>query len=181
VALDRQEIDHLYRRHARDVTVFFARRTRDSEMAFDLTAETFAAALADREQFRGAGPDAGKAWIFGIAHNQLSAYRRRGAIERRALGRLHVEPRALTDGEIERIEELAGLNDLAEAVSGQLARLGPHYADALRLRVVEELSYQEVAATLGVSGTSARARVSRGLRSLAAALRDHPLLAEDLR
>jgi RNA polymerase sigma-70 factor (ECF subfamily) len=46
--------------------------------------------------------------------------------------------------------------------------------DALQLRVVEEQSYQQVAAALGVSEQTARARVSRGLRSLARALEpDH--------
>jgi RNA polymerase sigma-70 factor, ECF subfamily len=42
--------------------------------------------------------------------------------------------------------------------------------DALRLRVIDERSYPEIAETLGVSEQAARARVSRGLRRLADAL-----------
>ena len=42
----------------------------------------------------------------------------------------------------------------------------------MRLRVVEELDYPVVAARLGVTEATARARVSRGLRLLAVALDD---------
>ena len=37
-----------YRRHVDAMLGFFSRRTRDAELAADLTAETFAAALAAR-------------------------------------------------------------------------------------------------------------------------------------
>ena len=37
-----------YRRHVGPLLAYFARRTRDAELAADLTAETFAAALARR-------------------------------------------------------------------------------------------------------------------------------------
>lgn len=181
MSLDGARIERLYRRHARALTIFFARRTWDAEAAVDLTAETFAAAFADREQFRGHSDEDAKAWLFGIAHHQLSGYRRRGAVERRAVARLHVERRTLTDAEIERIEELADLGQLAEHIAAALDHLGPEYSEAVRLRIVEERSYSEVAATLNISQVTARARVSRGLRALADALRDHPLLATELR
>jgi DNA-directed RNA polymerase specialized sigma24 family protein len=43
-------------------------------------------------------------------------------------------------------------------------------ADALHLRVVQELDYAVVARRLGVTEATARARVSRGLRKLAESL-----------
>ena len=42
--------------------------------------------------------------------------------------------------------------------------------EALRLRVIDELPYPEIAESLGVSEQTARARVSRGLRRLADAV-----------
>ena len=56
---------------------------------------------------------------------------------------------------------------------GALAELGPEQREAVRLRVVDELGYPAVAARLGVSEQTARARVSRGLRALAAAVNRH--------
>lgn len=156
----------LYDRHARTLVLFFQRRTYDPEAAVDLMAETFAAAFRDRDGFRGAGFDAATAWLFGIARHQLSGYYRRGAVERRALTRLGVEPRALTDGELERIEQLAGTADLRGEVARALEALSPRQRTALELRIVQERPYDEVAQMLRISEPTARQRVSRALRDL---------------
>jgi RNA polymerase sigma-70 factor, ECF subfamily len=63
-------------------------------------------------------------------------------------------------------------------VTAQLARLPPEQRDALRMRFVDELGYPEVARRLQVSEDAARARVSRGLRRLAAALDQSTLFSE---
>src|ERR671914_366839 len=44
-----------YRRHVEDLVAFFMRRTRDAELAADLTAETFAAALGGAGGVAGGG------------------------------------------------------------------------------------------------------------------------------
>jgi RNA polymerase sigma-70 factor (ECF subfamily) len=85
-----------------------------------------------------------------------------------------LEPPAITSDEIERIEQLAGVEELRVAVAQALATLGADQREALRLRVVDELDYPVVARRLGVSEPTARARVSRGLRRLAAALEEEP-------
>jgi len=149
------------------MTAFFARRTYDPEAAVDLLAETFAVAFEDRASFRGAGDEAAIAWVYGIARHQLSGFYRRGSVERRAMAKLSVDRRALTDPEYDRIEELAGLADLRREMAAALEQLPEEHAQAVRLRVVDELGYDRVAAALGISEQAARARVSRGLRALA--------------
>lgn len=89
----------------------------------------------------------------------------RGA-ERRALARLGVERPAIDDDERRRIEQLAGLVELRSVIARGLASLPAQQRDAVRLRVVEELSYEDLAGRLGVTQGTARARVSRGLRAL---------------
>jgi RNA polymerase sigma-70 factor (ECF subfamily) len=74
------------------------------------------------------------------------------------------------DDDIAEIEERAGLADLRARVRAELERLSAEQREALRLRVVEERSYEEVADALGISEQAARARVSRGLRALAQSL-----------
>ena len=55
-----------YRRHARPLAGFFLARTGNRELAADLTAETFAVALAQRRKFDPTrGPAVG--WLYGIA------------------------------------------------------------------------------------------------------------------
>jgi RNA polymerase sigma-70 factor (ECF subfamily) len=169
--LDALDISELYRSHARDLLVFFTRRVYDPEVALDLVAETFAAAFAVREQFRGPERDQAIAWIYGIAHHQLGRYFRRGAVERRALAKLGVEVPAVTEPEYERIIELTGLAQLRGRLAAALGELPRDQRRAVELRVVGERSYADVAEELGVSEQVARARVSRGLRALAAASR----------
>lgn len=154
------------------VLVFFARRTYDGEIALDLTAETFARALESRGRFRGRSDGEAAAWVWGIARNVLGEFFKRGRVERRALRRLGLEPPAVSDDEIERIEQLAGVDELREAVAAALAALGADQREALRLRVVDELDYPAIARRLRISEATARARVSRGLRRLAAALEE---------
>ena len=106
------------------------------------------------------------AWLFGIARHELSAYFRRGAVERRAMRTLGLDVPVLTDGDYERVEELADLRARRSELVRALAELPLEQREALHLRVVEERPYREVAQTLGITEDTARARVSRALRAL---------------
>lgn len=164
--LNADDISHAYDRHAGALLAFFVRRTYDPEVGVDLLAETFAAAFEDRRQFRGDDDHALRAWLYGIARHQLADYFRRGQVERRALARLGVDRRALTDAEYDRIEELAASQELRHRLADGLTALPGDQREAVRLRVVEEQTYESLARTLGISEQTARARVSRGLRAL---------------
>jgi RNA polymerase sigma factor (sigma-70 family) len=160
------------------VLAFIVRRVFDPELAFDLLSETFAKALERRRQFRGDSPEQEQAWLFSIARTELSHYWRSGKIERAAVKRFAISVPTLTHAETDRIEELAGLSALGDALSAALALLPADQRRAIELRVIEELSYPELAAALDVSEPTARARVSRGLRTLARAMPDG--FADDL-
>jgi RNA polymerase sigma-70 factor (ECF subfamily) len=67
----------------------------------------------------------------------------------------------------ERIEELADLADLRAAVRDALRSMSPRVAEAVALRIGEDLSYDEVARRLKCSPGAARVRVARGLDQLA--------------
>jgi RNA polymerase sigma factor (sigma-70 family) len=66
----------------------------------------------------------------------------------------------------DQIVELAGLAELRDHVAAAFGELSDDQRDALRLRVIDERPYAEVALTLGISEQTARARVSRALRRL---------------
>lgn len=168
--LTTHDIDALYRSHARAMVTFFARRTLDPEAAVDLVAETFAVAIADRASCRASAREEQAAWLYGIARNHLHGWYRRGAIERRALRRVGIERPPLVDADVERLEQLAGLGELRARAARLVEELAPPARAALRMRIVEERSYPEIAAELGVSEQVVRARVSRALRVLAVRL-----------
>lgn len=169
-----------YEQHAEGVLRYTARRVYDPEVAFDLAAETFAQAYLARKEFRGGTEDEAAAWLYTIAKRQLARYFRRGDAERRALRRLAIQLPTLDASQQQRIKELAGLSDLRRTLREELEQLSAAQRRALHLRVVEELPYSEVASRMGISEQAARARVSRGLKALAAALDGNPITKEAL-
>lgn len=160
----------LYEREGEPVLVFLARRTLDVEVAMDLTAETFAVALGSWRRLGSLAPEQARAWLFTVARRQYARYVRTARVESRAIRRLGIQVPHVHEDDLAAVEERAGLPGLRALLRDELEHLSEGQRDALRLRVVEERSYQEVARTLGVSEQTARARVSRGLRTLMAAL-----------
>jgi RNA polymerase sigma-70 factor (ECF subfamily) len=157
-----------YRRHERDVLRYFLGAGNAAEVAADLAAETFAAALLSREHFREELGEP-RAWLFGIARHVLARSRERRRVEARARLRLRMAPLVLDDDAIERIDALAGADERALAL---LAELPGEQRDAIRARVLQERDYDEIAATLECSQQVVRKRVSRGLATLRARLEE---------
>ncbi|MGP0102498.1 MAG: RNA polymerase sigma factor [Solirubrobacteraceae bacterium] len=155
-----------YDRFEEEVLAFFMRATRRAELAADLTAEVFAAALSSAGLFR-AELGSARGWLFGIARHELADMWQRGRVEDRARRRLGLEPMTLSDDALERIDELG-------AHGGGALRLLEDLPDdqrvAVRGRVLHERSYDELARSLSCSQSVVRQRVSRGLRSLRQAL-----------
>lgn len=160
-ATDTRSFERFYRRHFEAVLGFFARRTRDPELAADLTAETFAAALSSRGRYR---PERGRAdsWLFSIAYHKLADAQRRGAADDRARRRLGMERIDLTDADLLRIEQLAD-EDRARAT---VERLPADQRTAITAHVMRGRSYADIAATLDISEVVVRKRVSRGLATV---------------
>jgi len=163
-ARDRSAFGVFYERHERAVLGFFGAVTRRPEVAADLTAETFAAALDGVRRFdpeRGSG----RMWLFGIARHVLSASARRGRVEDDARRGIGLETLVLRSHHIELIEALVAAEGDA-IVEEWLAELPAEQAAALRARVIDEREYEEIAAALKCSEAVVRQRVSRGLGRL---------------
>lgn len=154
----------------RGLLAFVVKRVLDVETAWDLTSESFARAYLKRRSFRGRTDREAAGWLYAIADREILQFHRRERIERQALEKLGIEPPSLTEEEQERVLELAGLEQMRAVIREELRRLGPNHQEAIGLRVLEELSYAEIAERLGVSQQTARARVSRGLRALREAI-----------
>jgi RNA polymerase sigma-70 factor (ECF subfamily) len=153
----------LYRRYERAILGYLIRRTRSPELAADLAAETFAAALESLRKDHGPTGAAG-AWLFGIARNKLADSARRGRVEEGARRRLALERLTLTDEALERIDALT------QDARTLVAALPEDQRAALLARIVDERDYDEIAATLETSALVIRKRVSRGLSTLRARL-----------
>lgn len=162
---DPQAFRELYDRWSERILTYFYRRTFDAEVAADLLAETFAVAYERRKRFRYVGRP-GAAWLFGIASKELSHWYRRQEVEKQATRRLGIQVPAMDDDSSARIEALADVEEHRESLTTALARLSAGERQAVELRVVDELGYDEIATRLTCSEGAARQRVHRGLEKL---------------
>lgn len=143
------------------------RRLSCAEAAEDAVQETFVRALRAMPRFNGdymVGP-----WLHRILANVCidEGNRRRREhekTERAATTEAAVQPTSSIETELGLDLDLS---DVADAVDG----LAEPYREALHMRFVEELSYDEMAETAGVTEDNARARVSRARTALRSALR----------
>ncbi len=148
---------------------YFVRRTQDAELAADLTAEVFAAALGAAEGYEARGESAAP-WLFTIASNILASSVRKRRVEesaRRQLGLLNAIE--LQEKSLERLDRMV----VGDAwVAQLLSQLPEDERDAVRARVLEDRRYEDIASRLDTSSLVIRKRVSRGLARLREELED---------
>lgn len=149
----------LYRNLAPSVTGYL--RAQGAAEPEDLAADVFLQAVKAVKRFEGNGT-AFRSWIFCIAHNKLiddSRYRRRRPVEPVAEP---AEDSATPVGVEEQV-----LNHLsADRVKELLNRLTVDQRDVLLLRIMGELTVDEVARTLGKNSPAVKALQRRGLACL---------------
>ena len=158
---DPRAFGEFYARHERAVFRYFYRRTRDVEVAADLSAECFAAALIVSERFRPGGAPA-VAWLFGIARNVLGRSAERRRVETRARAKLGMPALILEDDTIAALERIHA----GQVLENALGYLPADQAEAVQARIVDERGYDDIARELRTSEAVVRKRVSRGLETL---------------
>jgi RNA polymerase sigma factor (sigma-70 family) len=140
----------VFERHHVEIRRYLRHRVADATVAEDLAAETFARAFAARNAFADRGHGV-RPWLFQIATNLLRDELRARARRRTLSERLRGErpaPVCLPTGSDP---------ELAAA----LATLRRDELDVLLLFAWAELSYDEIAAALGVPVGTVRSRLSR--------------------
>ncbi len=156
--------DAFYRNHAESLLRYFYRRTDDPDVAADLCAETFAAALINSRQFN-ADRGSAAAWLYGIAKRQLAMYWRRRKVADRARRRLGIPQESIDEESVQALRRTEDILDGAAALDA-LDKLPSRLRRAVRMRVIDQIEYPEIADQLNCSPGAARTRVSRGLHQL---------------
>ena len=162
---DEGAFDEVYRRHAEMVYNLAYRLSGDLEQASDLSQEIFLRVYRHLGRFR--GHSTLKTWIYRVALNHC----------RSRLGRKkwwHWPLREETGGEegVELLdtrrdpESQAIADDDAQRVLAALQEVPEPFREAVILCDLQELSYQEIAAVLGVRIGTVRSRIARGRERL---------------
>ncbi len=162
---DAGAFDEVYGRHAGMVYNLALRLAGDVDEAADLTQEIFL--LIHRHLGSFGGRSALKTWIFRVALNHCRERLSRFRPLTQPIGEEADESGAVRLPDPGRgPEELAMAADLAQQVARCLALLPASFREAVVLRDLQGLSYQEIAAVLGVRVGTVRSRIARGREQL---------------
>ncbi len=149
---DRHAFARLVEENKRSVYGLCLRLLSDPEEARDAAQEAFTRAYASLETYD--LEQAFAPWVLRIARNHcLDLLRRR--IPARARVELDADdedgpPHELADGSAERADDAIQKSQTREALERAVAALPPNYREVVQLFHVEQLSYREIAATMGI-------------------------------
>jgi RNA polymerase sigma factor (sigma-70 family) len=142
-------------------TVLGYLRGQGAPEAEDLTGEVFLQVVRDLHSFEGDRP-AFKAWVLTIAHHRFIDQRRRARRRPVELVAVPDEPkRTAPDAEVEALALLG-----AERVRELMAALSPDQRAVLLLRIVGDLTIEEIARAVGKRPGAVKALQRRGLAAL---------------
>jgi RNA polymerase sigma-70 factor (ECF subfamily) len=152
--------EELVRRYQRRVYAVAYRIVRRSDVADDVAQETFLRAYRAIGRFEVGRPFA--PWVVRIAAN-LAINRKRSPNEReQGLPEGHAETRSSSPSPLDRLLDAEAASVLEQALDD----LPEEQRVVFVLRVYEDLSYQEIAETLGISPGTVMSRLSRARTKL---------------
>jgi RNA polymerase sigma factor (sigma-70 family) len=152
----------IFDRHAPYVHRYLARRL-GREAADDLVAETFLVAFSKRQRYDAGRPDA-RPWLYGIATNLVGQHRREEVRRYRLYNALGPEPAEMSHAE--RVVAQVTAQAMGHMLGVALAELSTRDRDVLLLVAWEDLSYDEVAAALGIPVGTVRSRLNRARKQV---------------
>jgi RNA polymerase sigma-70 factor, ECF subfamily len=154
-----QKFAPLYNRYYARILGFVYQRVESKDDAYDITAQTFIAALENIGKYKSQGVPF-SAWLFRIALNELNRFYRRGKV-RQAI--------SIDDTQIGEVLHELGEENTAETDSRlmkSVQQLEPEEVTLLEMRFFEKRPFKEVCEILEISETAAKARVYRLLEKL---------------
>jgi RNA polymerase sigma-70 factor (ECF subfamily) len=160
---DPETFGALFDRHATVVFRYLVRRVGVDE-ADGLLGEVFRIAFEKRATYDISYANA-RPWLYGIATNLLARHRRREARRFHAMARVLAQTAPAPDA-TDAVADAVDAQDLWPRVAQVLGALPSVERDALVLYVWEELSYDEIAAALGVPVGTVRSRLNRARLTL---------------
>lgn len=152
-------LDLLLERYWESIYKYALHRTGSSDVAADIAQNAFCRLWERRSTWRCAGSARGL--LFRLARNTaVSEHRRRRASDRASVGfaELYLERRPR--------EQPAEGAELRGALGEAIASLPPRRREVFRLRMLDDLSYEEIADIMGTSRQTVANQLSRALASL---------------
>jgi RNA polymerase sigma-70 factor (ECF subfamily) len=155
-----EQFGAIFERYFSQIHHYLVRRV-GAKIADDLAAEVFVVAFAQRQRYDLAR-DCARPWLYGIATNLAGSHRRQEERRYRALAR--VDARLVSPSDEDVIADRVTASAAGPALAGALAALDRGDRDVLLLVALADLSYAEVAESLGIPYGTVCSRLSRARR-----------------
>jgi RNA polymerase sigma-70 factor (ECF subfamily) len=176
---DMRAFEMLVVKYQRRIERLIGRMVRDTELVQDIAQETFIRAYRALPQFR--GESAFYTWLYRIAVNSakkaLADLKRDPLVLESARQNEEGEETSRVENELsdgETPEALLASKEIAAAVNAAIGALSEELRQAITLREIEGLSYEEIADVMDCPIGTVRSRIFRARESIALKLR--PLL-----
>lgn len=157
---DADAFEHLVVAYEGPVYRLALRMCGSAEDAREVTQDAFLAAWRGLPVFR--GDSRFSSWLYRLTTNAAIDFLRR---EKRHLGNLPLEE-APERPDPQQPELLAEQREQQEALQRALDQLSPEHRQVLLLRVVQQMSYDEIAQALSLESGTVKSRISRARRQL---------------
>ena len=161
---DEAAFGKLYEAYYERILVYCMRRLNQKTAAEDACGETFLFVARKLASFPGNTEDDFRRWIYRIATNEVNAHLRR------SIRRQQLWNEAIRENRLKAVEthEICDVEDSTvwQAVHRAMSRLTPKEQSVLTLRLMEELSHDEIARILRIRAGTVRVIYSRAIKRL---------------
>lgn len=162
---DPNEFREIFERHFEDIRRFAISRAGHHD-GLDVASQVFVVAFKNRSSYRHEEYPDCRYWLFGIANTLIrSHYRKRGRSLDKETRASAVEPRSEPAPETGVVDLLAAEQQLA-AARAAIEKLRPKLKEPLLLYCWEEMSYEQIAVTLGLPVGTVRSRINRARQKI---------------
>ncbi len=166
---DERAWEGMVRTHTRRIYNYCLRYTGRRDEADDLTQEIFVRIYRNLSSFR-ADTGSLQSWILSVARNLIVDHYRKERRYRTWVGSEEMETLQVEDRQAPDPGRAFEQAEASYMVSLALTSLSPNLREAIKLRDLEGMSYQQVAETTGVSEGTVKSRLFRGRLLLARAV-----------
>ncbi len=155
---EREAFDELVREYQKPIYRLCYRYSHNAEDAYDLAQDAFMKAYQGLRTFN--RRSSFKTWLYRVAINNCINH-----VQRQKIRGEEVEIERVEDHSIQ-IDQLAERNEELRLLREAVDKLPPRQQAALKLRVYDQLSYEEIAGVLNCTVSTAKTNVFFGLANL---------------
>lgn len=167
---DRGAIEELVSRYRAPVFRYLLSWTQNREDALDVTQEVMMRVVDKAHTYNG-GPSL-RAWIFTVTRNLHVDHRRRRNFQVHNGGVAFEDTRPVSDLSTTSPERIAARREVRDRVAEAIATLPPRQREVVELRLLGQLSLEEIAATVGLTVGGVKSTLHNALVRLRRELAD---------